>query len=228
VKQILTFGSLALLFMAATINLNAKHNDSHKRLDQAAVVLTEIMNTTDTNIPRELLEKARCAVVIPGMKKAAFIVGGKFGRGFVTCRTGNNWSSPAAVRMEGGSVGFQIGGSEVDLVMLVMNDEGAKKLLESQFVLGGETVVAAGPVGRASMAQTDGKLSAGILAWSRARGAFAGISLQGATLRQDDDGNEELYGKKVSNIAIVSEGAVTLTGGSKLQTLLQGYNPAGR
>jgi SH3 domain-containing YSC84-like protein 1 len=205
-----------------------QRNSTTKRLDEAATVLTEIMNATDTTIPRDLLEKAHCAVVVPGMKKAAFIVGGKFGRGFITCRQAGKWSSPGAVRVEGGSVGLQIGGSEVDLVLLVMNEEGARKLLDSQFTLGGEGTVAAGPVGRTAAAKTDAKLTAGILAWARSRGAFAGISLEGATLRQDLDANRDLYGRRVENADVVKSGGVQKAGGSRLQTLLQGYAPVER
>jgi SH3 domain-containing YSC84-like protein 1 len=222
------FAFLSAALLAGGTLLAADRNASTKRLDEAATVLTEIMAATDTSIPRELMEKAHCAVIVPGMKKAAFIVGGKYGRGFMSCRQGAKWSSPGAIRIEGGSVGLQIGGTEVDLVLLVMNEEGARKLLESQFTLGGEGVVAAGPVGRASVAQTDAKLTAGILAWARARGAFAGIALQGATLRQDAEGNQELYGRKVDNADVVKDGNITLPNGSRLQTLLQGYSPVER
>ena len=166
--------------------------DVVRRLDESAVVLSEVMSTPDRGIPEDLLEKAHCVVIVPGMKKAAFIVGGKYGKGFISCRVGTGWSAPGAVRIEEGSVGFQIGGSETDLVMLVMNAQGADKLLSSRFTLGGEGAVAAGPVGRSATAQADAWLTAEILAWSRARGIFAGLSLQGATLRQDLDDNEAL------------------------------------
>lgn len=223
------YSTVTVVALALAGNLlAAERNSTTRRLEEASTVLTEIMNATDTSIPRELLEKAHCAVIVPGMKKAAFIVGGKFGRGFITCRQGGKWSSPGAIRVEGGSVGLQIGGTEVDLVLLVMNEEGARKLLESQFTLGGEGMVAAGPVGRVATAQTDAKLTAGILAWARARGAFAGIALQGATLRQDLDANHDLYGRRVENAEIVKSGNLALPGGSRLQTLLQGYAPVER
>jgi lipid-binding SYLF domain-containing protein len=177
------------------------------RLQEATAVFSEIMATPDKGIPEDLLEKSHCIVVVPGMKKGAFIVGGEYGKGFVSCRqTGSTgWSAPGAVRMEGGSVGFQIGGSETDVVLLVMNSRGMDKLLSSKFTLGAEGEVAAGPVGRTANAQTDAKLTAEILSWSRTRGAFAGISLKGATLRSDVDDNQELYGKKLDNREIVTK-----------------------
>src|SRR5467141_2083021 len=162
------------------------------------------MGTPDRSIPQDLLDKSHCIVIIPGLKKGAFIIGGKYGKGFISCRKpGAGWSAPGTVRVEGGSVGFQIGGSESDVVMLVMNERGASKLLSSKFTLGGEGEVAAGPVGREASAQTDAMMRAEILSWSRSRGVFAGISLQGATLRQDDEANRALYGRKIDNRQIV-------------------------
>ena len=182
----------------------ASANDAADRASSAATVVHEIMGTKDRGIPQDLLDKAHCAVVIPGMKKAAFVVGAKYGRGFMSCRKGSaGWSAPAGVRMEGGSFGFQIGGSETDLVMLVLNKRGADKLLTSKFTVGGDASVAAGPVGRTSSAETDALLRAEILSWSRSRGVFAGISLKGSTLRPDDDANQELYGKPTTNREIV-------------------------
>lgn len=175
------------------------HAESAKeRLQTASVVLSEIMAAPDKGIPQDLLENAHCIVVVPGLKKGAFIVGGKYGKGFMSCRraAGVGWSAPAAMRVEGGSFGFQIGGSETDAIMLVMNERGATKLMESKFTLGGDASVAAGPVGRTSAAKTDAKLQAEILTYSRSRGAFAGVSLDGATLRPDGEGNKELYGNE--------------------------------
>lgn len=171
------------------------------RLKDASEVLSEIMATPDKSIPRDLLERAHCIVIVPGAKAAAFVVGGKYGRGFAMCRktTDAGWGPPAAVRMEGGSVGFQIGGSSTDIVMLVMNERGMKRLLESQFTLGGNASVAAGPVGRTATAETDAYLAAEILSWSRAKGLFAGVALQGATLRNDLAENRELYGQRLEN-----------------------------
>lgn len=174
-----------------------------KRLEDASTVFSEIMSTPDKGIPRDLLQKAQCIAIVPGLKNGAFIVGGKYGKGFLSCKENAGWSAPAAIRIEGGSVGFQIGGSETDVVMLVMNQGGENKLLSSKFTLGGEGEVAAGPVGRTSSAQTDAKLTAEILSWSRSRGAFAGVSLSGATLRQDLDDDQALYGKRLTNSEIV-------------------------
>jgi lipid-binding SYLF domain-containing protein len=165
-----------------------------ERLKESAEVLHEIMSAPDKGIPDDLLDKAQCVVIVPGMKKAAFIVGAKYGRGFIECRraSGKGWSAPAAIKVEGGSFGFQIGGSETDAIMLVMNKRGAEKLLESKFTLGGDASVAAGPVGRTASANTDAKMQAEILTYSRARGVFAGIALDGATLRPDHEANAEL------------------------------------
>jgi lipid-binding SYLF domain-containing protein len=174
------------------------------RLDEATAVFQEIMSTPDRSIPQDLLDKAHCIVIVPGLKKGAFIIGGKYGKGYLSCRKpGSGWSAPGSIRVEGGSVGFQIGGSESDVIMLVMNERGAEKLLSTKFTLGGEGSVAAGPVGREATAQTDVAMRAEILSWSRARGAFAGISLQGATLRQDLDDNAVIYGKKITNKEVV-------------------------
>jgi SH3 domain-containing YSC84-like protein 1 len=176
------------------------------RLDASADTLADMMKAADKGIPQDLLDKAKCVVVVPGMKKAGFIVGAKFGRGFAACRHNGSpgWSAPAAMRVEGGSVGFQIGASETDVVLLVMNDGGMKHLLSDKFTIGGDATAAAGPVGRAASAQTDAKLNAEILSYSRSRGLFAGISLEGATLRPDDDANKELYGRQATNREILT------------------------
>jgi SH3 domain-containing YSC84-like protein 1 len=186
--------------------LLAKDNDSVKRLDEAAVVFSEIMATPDKGIPQDLLADAHCIVIVPSLKTAAFLVGGKYGKGYVSCRNkaGVGWSAPGTVRIEGGSVGFQIGGSTTDLIMLVMNAGGEAKLLSSKFTLGAEGSVAAGPVGRTATAQTDLQMHAEILSWSRTQGVFAGLALEGATLRQDLDDNAELYGKRLDNREILT------------------------
>lgn len=180
--------------------------NANERLQEATTVVKELMSAEDKGIPQELLESAKCAIVIPGAKKGGFFVGAQYGRGFAICRdqSSNKWGAPAAVRMEGGSVGLQIGGAESDIFMLVMNDDGMRHLLESKFTLGGDAAIAAGPVGRSSTARTDAKLSAGILSWSRSRGAFAGLTLGGGTLRNDLDENEELYGKRVTNKEVLT------------------------
>jgi lipid-binding SYLF domain-containing protein len=178
---------------------------SANRLQTSNDVLGEIMGAPDKGIPQELLEKSHCIVIVPGLKKGAFIFGGKYGRGYILCRqsSGKGWSAPAGVTVEGGSFGFQIGGEETDAVMLVMTQRGAEKLLSSKFTLGADASVAAGPVGRTSSADTDLKLHAEILTYSRSRGVFAGISLNGATLRPDKESNNELYRNKRTNQEIV-------------------------
>lgn len=203
-------------------------NDSEpvKRLDEATAVFSEIMSAPDKGIPEDLLEKAHCIVIVPGLKKGAFIVGAKYGKGYLSCRkkSGVGWSGPAAVRVEGGSVGFQIGGSETDVVLLVMNERGADRLLSSKFTIGGEGEVAAGPVGRSATAQTDAHMRAEILSWSRSRGVFAGIALQGATLREDLDDNATLYGHKLENREIVTKGVPPPAAAGKLLSMLNRYS----
>jgi lipid-binding SYLF domain-containing protein len=180
------------------------------RLEEATAVFSEVMATPDHAIPRDLLEKSECIVIVPGVKKAAFIFGGKYGIGYLLCRRagGTGWSAPGTIRIEGGSFGFQIGASETDVIMLVMNHSGRNHLLSSQFTLGGDASVAGGPVGRTASAETDAQMSAEILSWSRSKGLFAGISLTGATLRQDLDDNQALYGKRLDNNEIVKDGAI--------------------
>lgn len=180
---------------------------AQNRLADATSVFHDIMATPEKGIPSDLLDRASCAVIVPGLKKGAFIVGAKYGKGFVTCRRPSGrreWSDPAAITVEGGSFGFQIGGSETDVVMLIMNKEGAEKLLtRSKFTVGADANVAAGPVGRSVSADTDAYMRAEILSWSRSRGLFAGVALQGATLRPDEDANRELYGQKLNSRQVV-------------------------
>ncbi len=197
----------AALAAVLTLSLSAfADSDAPKRLQAAADAFTEVMQTPDQAIPQDLLGKAQCAVIVPGLKKGAFIVGAKYGRGFVSCRKndGVGWTAPAAIRVEGGSFGFQIGGAETDVFMLIMNKKGMQRLLSSKFTLGGDASVAAGPVGRDSQAETDAMMTAEILTWSRQRGLFAGVSLSGATLRPDDEWNSELYGRKITNREILT------------------------
>jgi len=198
---------VALAPIVAIAPLSAKDNDSAKRLDAAAVVFSEVMAAPDKGIPQEMLEHAHCIVIVPDLKTAAFVVGAKYGKGILSCRNkvGPGWSAPGTVRIEGGSFGFQIGASSTDLIMLVMNDRGAEKLLADKFTLGVEGSVAAGPVGRTATAQTDAQMHADILSWSRSQGLFAGVALEGATLRQDLDDNSAIYGKKLHNREIVGE-----------------------
>jgi lipid-binding SYLF domain-containing protein len=184
--------------------------EAPERLVAAADALKEVMGIPDKSIPQDLLSRAQCIVIVPGLKKGAFIFGAKYGRGFVSCRRsgGVGWSAPGSIRVEGGSVGFQIGGTDTDAFMLVMNKKGMDRLLSTRFTLGADASVAAGPVGRSTQAETDAALTAEILTWSRQKGLFLGVSLSGATLREDSDWNEELYGKKITNRDIVMKGSV--------------------
>jgi len=195
---------VAGVLMAGVVTSVALGADD-ERLKTAATVLDEMTQAGDSGIPQNLLGKAKCVVVVPGVKKAAIGFGGQYGRGYMSCRReAGGWSAPAGIRVEGGSVGFQIGGSETDVILAVLNDRGVDRLLSSRFTVGADASVAAGPVGRSAAAQTDATMMAEILAWSRARGVFAGVSLQGSTLRDDDGENRELYGREISNRAIVT------------------------
>jgi len=183
---------------------------AQERLKDATEVFHDIMATPDKSIPQDLLEKSQCVVVVPGLKKGAFIVGGEFGKGFVTCRkdSGAGWGPVAAIRVEGGSVGFQIGGQGTDVVMLVMNKHGVDELFKSKFTLGGDASIAAGPVGRQASAQTDAYMTAEILSWSRSKGLFAGVALKGATMRPDESDNKELYGRKMTTREVMSDSSL--------------------
>jgi lipid-binding SYLF domain-containing protein len=212
--------------LALTTSLLAVDQEPARRMGEAAAVFSEVMAAPDKGIPQDLLEKAHCIVIVPGLKTAAFIFGGKFGKGYLSCRnkSGDGWSAPATVRVEGGSVGFQIGGSETDLIMLVMSERGAQKLLQSKFTLGAEGSVAAGPVGRTATAQTDAQMHAEILSWSRSQGLFAGVALEGATLRQDLDDNATLYGRRLDNRDIVTSGRRAPESAAPLMSLLNKYS----
>jgi SH3 domain-containing YSC84-like protein 1 len=201
---------VAVLTIAGSISTAAFAADREikieDRLDASADALTDMMRASDKGIPQDLLDKAHCVVVVPGMKKAGFIFGAEEGRGFAVCRQhgGSGWSAPAAMRVEGGSVGFQIGVSETDVLLLVMNEGGMKRLLSDKFTLGGDASAAAGPIGRDMSAQTDVMMKAEMLSYSRSRGLFAGVSLQGATLRPDSGTNKELYGHDSTNREILT------------------------
>jgi lipid-binding SYLF domain-containing protein len=196
--------------------------EADKRLDAAADLMTEMMNASDKGIPQDLLNKSECVILVPGLKKAAFVLGAKYGRGFAFCRraNGTGWTPPAAVRIEGGSIGFQLGASEQDVLLLVMNMTGMKRLLSDKFTLGAEATAAAGPLGRDATAQTDAVMRAEMLSYSRSRGLFAGISLQGATLRPDVDANEEMYSKPLTNKEILTDDIKPPAAAAKLETLL--------
>ena len=176
----------------------AKESKATDRVQAAADVLNQIQSAPDSGIPQEILGKAECVAVVPSMLKGGFIVGAKYGRGLATCRTSKGWSAPAFFMTTGGSVGFQIGGQAVDLVMLIMNDDGMQHLLASKFELGADASVAAGPVGRHAEGNTDWKMRAQVLTYSRARGVFAGVSLNGAVVKQDKDATREFYGHMVT------------------------------
>ena len=195
----------ALALPAAASN----RSDDVERINNAAQVFQEIMKTPDKGVPQELLEKAKCIAIIPNQKKAAFGIGGTYGKGLATCRTANGWSAPLFLTVGGGSVGWQIGGTSTDIVMLFMNDKALQSLLSDKFRIGGEASAAAGPVGRHVAADTDVKLHAEILTYSRSRGAFAGVSLNGAVVQPDDSGNQAMYGDNV-NRANVLNGTVAV------------------
>jgi lipid-binding SYLF domain-containing protein len=215
------------LLLAATLAAKDDSTKTTERLDDATSLFTEIMSAPDRSIPQELLDKSHCIVLVPGLKKGAFVVGGKYGRGFTVCRnpSGEGWGPPAAIRIEGGSFGIQIGFSSSDVVLLVMNERGMKKLNESKFTIGGDVTAAIGPIGRNATAQTDAFLHAEILSWSRSRGAFAGASLDGATLRNDLDNNQELYGQRWTSKQILGSGAKVPESASKLLASLNKYSP---
>ena len=199
-----------------------------QRLEDATAVLDEVMRTPDRAIPQNLLDRAHCIVIIPSLVKGAFVLGAQYGKGYLSCRntTKEGWSAPATVRIEGGSFGFQAGGMATDVIMLVMNTRGVDGLMASKFTLGGAAEAAAGPVGRATTAQTDALMRAQILSWSRSRGVFAGVSLKGATLRQDIDSNQRLYGKRLTTRQIVRDPNLQPTpGGAQLIALLSRLSP---
>lgn len=225
---------VAIVLIGSTVRVCAAdtRDTEEKRLRNSGRVLGEIMNIPD-NIPRDLLDRARCVVVIPSVLKAAFGVGGSYGRGAMVCRTGPDfrgpWGAPLMMVLEGGSFGFQIGGQATDFVLLIMNDRGAHSLLHSKVKLGADATAAAGPVGRAAEADTDAYMRAEILTYSRARGLFAGISLEGATLHPDHDGNKALYGHGLSPEDIVFRHPVTVPAAAdQLVSLLQRTSPQER
>jgi lipid-binding SYLF domain-containing protein len=199
-----------------------KESSAADRLDASADVLADMMHAADKGIPQDLMNKAQCVVIVPNMKKAGFIFGAKYGRGFAACRRrgGSGWTAPAAMRIEGGSFGLQIGGSESDVVVLINADAGMKHLLEDKFTLGADATAAAGPVGRDASAETDAQLHAEMLSYSRSRGAFAGLTLEGATLRPDKDANKELYGREIANREILTSAVKAPPAAAKLERTL--------
>jgi lipid-binding SYLF domain-containing protein len=201
-KHLLIVTTLGLLVTLTAVA--SDREDDVKRTQKATQVFREIMNTPDQGIPQELLETAKCIAIIPGDMKFAFIFGGNYGRGLATCRTGHGWSTPMFVAIEGGSVGYQIGGSSTDIVMLFMNDHALQSLHSDKFKLGADASVAAGPVGRTAAAGTDVKLNAEILSYSRAKGLFAGVALDGAVVQADKSGDQAMYGDNANRHEILS------------------------
>ena|ERR1700694_5575353 len=208
--------ALTATVFACTLAMAAAEEPSEqvKRMDAAATVLDEIMGTPDKGIPEELLDSAKCVAVIPSMIKIGFVFGGRHGRGIATCRTKSGWSAPAPFSVTGGSWGLQIGGEAIDVVMLVMNDNGMEKMLSSKFKIGADASAAAGPVGRHVQGETDWKMRAEVLTYSRARGAFAGVTVNGASITQDKDGTRILYGRMIPSAQIL-KGQVKAPEGSR-------------
>jgi lipid-binding SYLF domain-containing protein len=224
-----TLGGILALVPSMSAKNPSEARTEQDRLQNAGKVMQEILNVPD-DIPQDLLDKARCVVVMPSVLKAAFVVGGSYGRGTMVCRTGKNftgpWGTPAMYALEGGSVGLQIGGEATDFVFLVMNDRGASSLLHSKVKLGADASAAAGPKGRSASADTDAYMRAEILSYSRARGAFAGVSLEGSTLRPDDDANRKLYGPSATAAKIILESDVPAPGAAHdLIASLQNSSP---
>jgi lipid-binding SYLF domain-containing protein len=197
-KKLLLLTLILTLSSLSFAKDDEKETKAADRVQAAAQVLDEIQGAPDKGIPQEVLGSAECVAVVPSMLKGGFIVGAKYGRGLASCRTSKGWSAPAFFVVTGGSVGFQIGGQAVDLVMLIMNKDGMRHLLSSEFALGADASVAAGPVGRHAEGNTDWKMRAEVLTYSRARGLFAGVSLNGAVVKQDKDSTREFYGRMVS------------------------------
>ncbi len=216
---------MSLLFAAAGCLFGSDPKEV-VRIKEAAAVFDEIMGIKERSIPQELLDRAECVAIVPSLKKAGFGFGAKYGKGVISCRpaNGEGWSGPSTIRIEGGSFGLQIGGTAVDVVMLVMNRRGVEKLLASRFTLGGDMNVAAGPVGRTAEAQTDAQMHAEILSYSRSRGLFAGVSLNGATMRQDENDNKVIYGKQVTPKQILLEGEAPPPSAQTLLDTLSKYS----
>jgi lipid-binding SYLF domain-containing protein len=228
-RKLLSIGMLFALSAAPMLAAPPDNEKETDRLENAGMVMDEIVNIPD-NIPQDLIDKAECVIVFPSVLKAAFVVGGSYGRGAMVCRSGEHftgpWGAPSMMALEAGSVGFQLGGQATDFVLLVMNARGATAILSSKVKLGADMAAAAGPKGRDAAADTDVTLRAEILSYSRSRGLFAGISLEGSTLRPDNDANEKLYGKKLTATEIIRKGAVPVPpSGRKLVSLLEKKSP---
>jgi lipid-binding SYLF domain-containing protein len=204
-KALLTACALALVAPVMTSTLSAAISDKLKsRIDESATVLTELHAAPDKDVPQDLWDRATCVIVIPSVKKAAFVFGGEYGKGLMSCRKGGGWSAPVFMQLQKGSWGLQIGAQSIDLILLVNNERGMKKLLGNKVTLGAEASVAAGPVGRDARAATDAQMNAEILSYSRAQGLFAGINLSGGVLKPDGDDNQDLYGRKVTAATVLT------------------------
>jgi lipid-binding SYLF domain-containing protein len=213
-----------LLALGPVVAFAANREHVTKIIDQSANVFNEIMSAPDKGIPRDLLHHAQCIGIVPGLKRAGFVVGAEYGKGVLTCRTADGWSGPSIVRVEGGSVGFQIGAGETDLVFVVKDKSGEDKLMKDKFTMGGDASIMGGPVGRTAEAQTDAMMHAEILSWSRARGVFAGVSLDGSTLRPDKDDNDTLYGRAVAQHEILRGEVRRPSGAGPLYSTLDTYS----
>jgi lipid-binding SYLF domain-containing protein len=222
-KSLLCLLALAPVMLAAA----SAENANYKRIRAASEVFDEIMTAPDKGIPRSLLRKAECIGIVPDLKRAGFVVGAEYGKGFLVCRTATGrWSGPSVIRIEGGSIGFQIGAGETDLVFLVMNRHGQDKLMSDRFTVGGDATAMGGPVGRTVEAETDALMRAEILSYSRSHGVFAGVSLDGATLRPDNDDNWKLYGKTVTHRAILTGETPPPAAAHRLYAALDRHVPA--
>jgi lipid-binding SYLF domain-containing protein len=224
--------AFVLVFFVVASTMGAASEKENERLSECGTVMKEILDMPES-IPQDLLDKAECVLIFPSVKKAAFIIGGSYGRGAMICRSGQNytgsWGTPAMYALEGGSFGLQIGGQATDFVLLIMNDKGAKSVLSSKVKLGGDASVAAGPKGRTSSASTDIVMKAEILSYSRSRGVFGGVSLEGSTLRSDGGANRNVYGKELNAKQIILEKAVQPTSEAKgLIDLLNKKSPKNR
>jgi len=222
-----SFAVLAVVvLLASAVAFGFNRADSVKRLQKSSEVFGEIMRTPDKGIPEDLLDKCACIGIVPGLKKGGLGIGGKYGRGVVMCRKPSGWTAPSFITIEGGSVGFQIGFTQIDVVMLFMNKKGVEKLIDDKFTIGADASAAAGPVGRSTAAQTNIRLDAEILTYSRAKGLFAGVALDGATLRQDKDDNKDFYGAEVDARKILIDGTVPMpTEAQSLASALSSKSP---
>jgi SH3 domain-containing YSC84-like protein 1 len=220
------FRTGAILIAMSTMMFAAETKERVlRRIDEAAKVFQEVNSAEDKGIPHELLEKAQCVGIIPGMKRAGFVVGGNYGKGIVVCRTSDGWTAPSMIRAEGGSIGLQIGAGETDVVFVVMDQRGMDKLTQDKFTVGADASAMAGPVGRSGSALTDAQMHAEILSYSRARGVFAGITLNGSTLRPDREDNAALYDREVAQSDILTGKVHHPDGAELLYTALNQYAP---